>query len=288
MLRLKPDLKGGERYEDRYGGWIKFFEQIATTSKYELVVCDDVPASWLPLLWYLHVDAFKPIRHFECDRFFDGVVPWEDYDEQLSRHELEVLCSFRPEVVDALWKVDAQWNCADGRVRELQRENQFLVTCNGSFWRPEVRSFIEAAKWFVPTQRNVVLVPCAADKPYPSPMHQAVLDRLPSDDWYIANVTGVLGIVPMQLWKYMPHYDSGIPNEWRAANIVRRYFQTNPHDRIVVYCDYYNESIDWALSGTPKVPVPEFVNEVRFYDDYLDLLQPARLRRLEAVLRSKP
>jgi len=134
------------------------------------------------------------------------------------------------------------------------------------------------------------LVPCAADKPYPSPLHQAVLDRMPAD-FYLANVTGVLGIVPQAAWPTMPHYDSGIPNEWRLMRVAEKYFRLHRHDRVVVYADYYNEALYQAFCNV--YPPHEFdshvtfVNDVKFYYDYLPLLNPEYLKKLENVFQKE-
>lgn len=200
----------------------------------------------------------------------------------LDRHLLEVLCAFRPETVDALWKVDQQWRPARVNRRSIIQKS-FSVTCNGSFWREEIRHFIDVVlPAYTPPLKKVVLVPCAADKPYPSPMHKAVLARLPSD-YYLAIATGVLGIVPADLWPEMPNYDSGIPNEWRLLNVAADYFRRCPHDRVVCYVDFYSIPLQMALASTDTPSA--FVNEIKRYDDYIDLLAPSRLAALERSLK---
>jgi len=150
---------------------------------------------------------------------------------------------------------------------------------------------------YKPTKKNVVLVPCAADKPYPSPLHRAVKNLLPSDDWYIACVTGVLGIVPEDLWPIMPHYDSGIPNRWRVMQMVKEYFGEFRHDRIVVYSDFYSEAIKAGLDAlASRQPLDldiyltgpthrvDYVIPVEFYANYLDLMDPGYLNKLDAAI----
>lgn len=274
-------LPEGRRYEDRYGKYIDIFKQVLDKIEAgEHVTVYDAPASWVPLLRYIGawVDSWR--IHFDADELVTQLL---SQSVGFTRTEVEVLCGFRPECVDALWKVDAQWKSSHIKSEE---RTEFIVTCNGSFWRPEVRAYLDRLKAYVPTKRKVVLVPCAADKPYPSEMHSAVLARLPHD-YYLMNVTGVLGLVPSDLWPVMPHYDSGIPNEWRVQNMVEAYFGQFEHESIVVYCDFYNLAIAAGLARSHRRGFV-FVNEVKFYFDYVDLLDPKRLRRLEdCIARSE-
>lgn len=279
---MQIDLRGdkfpkGERYEDQYGDWLRLFETIARTPRDETVEIEGCPWSWYPLLRYLNCIILSSQYKFKHCRIVEGAT--NTGITHLDRTAIEVLCGFRPECVDALWKCDMQWKTERPR---LFAEGEFIVTSNGSFTRPEVRTYLHDLAEYRPTKNKVVLVPCAADKPYPAPLHKAVLAMLPKD-YYLACVTGVLGIVPMDLWPVMPHYDSGIPNEWRCMNIMRDYFNRHMHQRIVSYCDFYNLAIMEALSIVDDVSI-EFVNETKFYYDYIDLLDAKRLAKLKKAL----
>ncbi len=174
-----------------------------------------------------------------------------------------------------------QWNTT--HVRQFYPKRDFVVTNNGSFHRQEVKDYLVKLQHYQPTKRKVCLVPCAADKPYPSKLHQVILDGLP-DDYYLMIGTGVLGLVPHDLWGEMPWYDSGIPNQWRLQMAVRDYFRRTLHERVVVYHDFYSEAIQIGLklSSVPMSRV-KFVNPVKPYDDYIDLMDPARLTALSAA-----
>lgn len=273
----------GKRYEDRYGAYMAIFKKIAEAPWDKKIVVVNAPWSWWPLLEYLNCRLAGGQIYFEHDHLVKKVIlggRWFD------RTALEVLCGFRPECVDALWKIDMQWLVPPGRVHRSENKKDFIVTTNGSFHRPEVLDYLKQLNHFVPPTRKVVLVPCAADKPYPSPLHQAVLDRMPAD-FYLANVTGVLGIVPQAAWPTMPHYDSGIPNEWRLSNIAQKYFSKFPHDRVVVYADYYNEALWNAFRRIGMEDRATFVNPIKFYYDYLPLLSPEYLDQLEKVFNKE-
>lgn len=289
----------GERYEDTYGEYLKLFEFIAKTPYTVRISVHHAPWSWAPLLIHMGCKVLDPVIHFQhcgslkrlLEVHWEGVVA---VNHRLDRTEVEVLCGYRPETADALWKCDMQW----GPPRmEYPYQQQFIVTNNGSFHRSEVLRFRKYLETYIPTKKNVVLVPCAADKPYPSRMHQAVLSMMPND-FYLMNATGVLGLVPQDLWPIMPYYDSGIPNEWRLMETVAAYFSKHEHHHIIVYCDFYSTAILRGLllanlynsgrkgsmtrcfSGELK-----FVNEVKFYYDYIDLLQQDRLEALAKAFK---
>lgn len=272
-------LPQGERYEDRYGAYLTLFKDIAQTGSSIPIKVKNAPPVWVPLLAYLDCNVQVCLN----DRFeHDALVrPMLKSGPKLDRTALEVLCSFRPETADALWKVDMQWHPA--RVKFMKPQTEFIVTTNGSFHRQEIITFIARLYHYKPQKEKVVLVPCAADKPYPSVMHKAVLDMLP-DDYYMANATGVLGIVPQDLWPIMPYYDSGIPNEWRLLTIAKKYFARNVHTRIVVYCDFYNIALREAFGSLGILDRVTFINPIEFYPDYIDLLQPDRLHSLKRAL----
>lgn len=270
----------GQRYEDRYRGYLDVFERIAKTPVNERVHVTRPPWSWVPLLRHLDCDMMDPQMFFEhCPAVRGALIGQsaKDFDRTL----VEVLCSFRPETADALWKCDVQW--ATPRARRYAPVDEFIVTTNGAYHRPEVLHYMETLKAYQPTKKKVLLVPCAADKPYPSPMHQMCLDLLP-DDFYLMNATGVVGLVPQDLWDVMPHYDSGIPNEWRLYQTVSQYFARHEHTRIVVYCDYYSEAIQEAFAAIGQYDLAEFILPVQFYADYVDLMSKENIAALRDTL----
>lgn len=269
-LKVMPK---GQTYEDRYQGYLEIFKRIAATPGRERVRVTYPPWSWVPLLAHLQCDITTPTLVFDhC-----GAVAAAYKARGMDRTMLEVLCSFRPETADALWKCDMQWKPKRGM--RYQPSDEFIVTTNGSYHRPEVVEYMKALTQWTPTKKNVVLVPCAADKPYPAPMHQAILDMMP-DHYYMMNATGVVGLVPQDLWPVMPHYDSGIPNEWRLFQVLCNYLTHFEHDRIIVYCDYYAATILAALKCIKQEDKAVFILAPKFYADYVDLQDPELLSAL--------
>lgn len=277
----------GQTYEDRYQGYLDVFKRIATAPGHVSVLVKRPPYSWVPLLVYLNCSIEDPQMYFaHCSMVRGALTPVTSRGEfvghYLDRTAVEVLTNFRPECADALWKIDMQWDVAPGRVRrELERE--FIVTTNGAFHRPEVKAYLKALDAYQPTKKKVVLVPCAADKPYPSPLHNEVLIRLPRD-FYMMNATGVVGLVPQDLWPIMPWYDSGIPNRWRLYEMVKKYFTEHEHECIVVYCDFYAYAIREALRSIGQDNRAHYILPVQQYDDYVDLMMESRLLALQGVL----
>lgn len=285
-MRVTLDMKEmqGKRYEDTYGAYLKFFEFIADQPQRTNITVIGAPGSWVALLRWMDCTVVNTVNYFDHDP--EAMAAVDLLAGKFNRTLVEALCGLRPETVDALWKLDMQWKTERNRNEGLR---DFIVTNNGSFHRAEVLEYGRKLQSYTPSKRDVVLVPCAADKPYPSPMHQAVMDRMP-ESFYLCNATGVLGLVPQDLWPEMPYYDSGIPNEWRLMNTVLDYFTRVQHRNIIIYCDFYNEAIDRGLllasvkNGTMAHPCTGraiFVNEVKFYHDYLDLMHPQRLQKLQ-------
>ena len=273
-------MPSGKTYEDRYGKYLDVFKQVYEGSG---VVVISPPACWVPLIWWLggRIEGDTQ-RIFEQDDIYETLLVTGAINRNrilYDRTLLETLTGVRPELVDALWKSDCEWFSNTAPVRE--REKEFVVTNNGSFHRPEIFTYQEMLRDFVPSKKKCILVPCAADKPYPAKLHKAVLKIMPVD-YHLIIATGVLGLVPMELWDKMPHYDSGIPNEWRLMKTVASYFGRHDYHKIVVYCDFYNEALSHGLQGihTEKV----FVNPIKFYFNYLDLLDKNRLARLRESL----
>lgn len=273
------ELPSASRYEDQYQQYMDIFKRIALTpfKDQEDVIVDSPPWCWVPLLEHLKCIVMTPRIVFDHCR----VVKEADVI-RFNRTAVEVLCGFRPECTDALWKCDVgEWPAPEGRTREYKPQQQFIVTTNGSFHRPEVLRFMEKLKHYHPTKRKVLLVPCAADKPYPSPMHKKCLALMP-DDFYMMNATGVLGLVPQEMWDEMPWYDSGVPNEWRLYQTVLWYFTRFPHDKVVVYCDFYSIAIQHALQHVNQSA--RYVLPVKLYEDYVDLMRPDLLMKLYSAL----
>lgn len=278
-LTILPD---GRTYEHEYNGWLSIFRQVAED---ENPVVVNPPRSWVSLLYYLGAQIDGQFRHqFREDDYVGLAMANVNLAEASGRlRELvERDSALRPELVDALYKSDMEWRTV-GRRHTVQRE--FKVTCNGSFFRPEVLDYFN---WWKANARQVhrkaVIVPCAADKPYPAPLHRAVLDLIAHKeelyDVFIA--TGVLGLVPEWAWDQMPLYDSGLPNEWRVMQAVNDFFFLHKYDRVVVYSDFYGNAIRAGLTLAGQGWVWPVANI--YQGDYLDLRSENCLRLLEEAL----
>lgn len=278
----------GPGYSHEYDGYLAFFKLLAYSEK--SVKCVNVPNCWTPFVYYLghEVASVKarlmPGWEFEA---FDWPLFYRASSDQRRAVEIASVC--RPELVHALYCADTEWPCLRRKVYNVQ---EFPVTCNGSFFRPEVQDFRAKLEGFKPTKRYAVLTPCAAEKPYPSAMHRAVIARL-DERFHVIVCTGVLGLVPEELWGEMPHYDSGLPNLERVSETVAWYFTKHDYDEVIVFSDFYAYAVEEGVkrmrsqhSGRPLSVRYLFGNYYR--DTYENLMLPEHLHRLERAVRETP
>jgi len=284
-MRFNP--KSGKTYEDQYGGWLEFFRIIAEGNEKGPINVEGVPRCWVPLITYLGGVVTSSTVHFECDELLPPTtIMLEMYRaaaaKGLAREFVESYCTWRPELVDAMYKADMEWPTMP-RLRNIRPE--FVVTNNGSFHRPEVLEFFQLMmEHELESKHGIVLVPCAADKPYPSALHAAVRANIPAD-YRIAVVTGVFGVVPEEYWPIMPNYDSGVPNRWRAMKGVELHFAKYNYKDIVVYSDFYSEAIAFGLKNAGFLERAFFPLEdagvwKRGSTGYIDLRKPEHLELL--------
>ncbi len=284
----RPDLASGHTYEHTYSGWLTFFEDCAVNPG----PVHDVPRSWVPFLMYLGCTVTTPFVWFSEDSM---AVPVAFVSAAINAKRLRELVEFsstlRPELVDALYRSDVVWATKN---RQHQWQDAFNVTCNGSFFRPEVVAYIDQLRKYEPPHAPVTIVlPCAADKPYPAALHRAVRDIAPHANLVIA--TGVLGLIPEDLWPICPTYDSGIPNEVRVHDEVIAYFHRNATPRVVVYCDFYAPTVmdalsvigihaDWPIARTVLDTTKVYTHQNHAHVEYINLLAEPNLAALRECL----
>lgn len=277
-LDLWP-LPMGETYENTYGQYIEIFRKIFMG---EIVKVLNPPACWAPLIRYFGAEVGGELRIvFPNDRFF-RTDAWTT--GPLSRSAVEISVAARPELADALWKADMQWDCIfppadpDG--------GQILITNYNSWYRRriiEVMHTVENSSR-PPLSNKCVMVPCAADKPYPAPLHKDV-KKVVGDDWELIISSGVVGVLPERFWPdCQVDYDSAIPNFWRLMKSVEKYFgRWDQYKRIVVYSDFYAEAIYRGLVGVDVEKA--FVLPVKWRKDYENLRSEENLRKLDEAIR---
>jgi hypothetical protein len=275
----RPEEHDGGNYESTYGKWIEFFRALALAPEPKRVVC---PFSWAPLVHYMGHEVVECVYWFDED-----YLEWpKDLDGLPLRRLVEISSACRPELVHALYEYDTNWTGQHHRRRHTFDKGMMPVTCNGSFFRPEVLAYLEWFKTYRPdydTDGLTVLVPCAAVKPYPAPLHEAV--RMVVDEPFTQIVaTGVLGLVPETCWGTEPLYDSGMPYEWRLMTVVQEYFTREPHGNLVVYGDFNYPSIERGLASAGQQArfVPVWGKDA---SGYANLLSPRNLGSLLATCR---
>jgi hypothetical protein len=238
------------------------------------VLVDGFPTRWGMLLWYLGADMST--QHPSLQH----VRPTE-----LRRHQVEAECANAPILVDALWRADMRWTGE----RRHGFEAEFPIATYSGFWRPEILLFMNRVeREHVMTHERCVLVPCSADKPYPSRLHQAVREAVGPDYEMIATSSAV-GVAPESFWHLMPHYDAGLPYFDRAFDTSHRFFSHagRRYKRIINYTDMLQWDIREGFNST--------INDDVMYEpvwfprrcDYQDLMAPENLEKLRLTV-AKP
>lgn len=271
-----------DQYAHEYDGYLLLFQTLANAS--QVISLRHVPRCWVPFVRYLGHEVesctdYSTLAGWECD-----AGEWPVLYERMGdkRRAVEITSTCRPELVHALYCADTEWPCfLRHRVPPLK---EFLVTCNGSFFRDEVRDYREQLQRFTPTRRQAILVPCAASKPYPAPLHREVLSRIDRGKWHVITATGVLGLIPEELWDVMPWYDSGLPNLPRCTDTVRWYFSKHRYAKVVVYSDFYAHAIRLGLCDVRGAPETRFVLGDHYRDRYENLLLTEHLLALERTV----
>lgn len=272
--------KPSRSYENTYGQYIDFFRMLGTSEKKIVVTC--APQCWCPLILYLGHGVHQPKHVPGID--IEESVPWTVLlaAEQDTRRIVEIASAVRPELVHALYLVDTEWPCP---FKQHKSMISFNVTSNASFFRPEVREYQRMLQAYQPDNGRCVIVPCAADKPYPSPLHKEVIKRLP-EGWDVIVVTGVLGLIPQALWFEAPVYDAGLPNLRRVEETVEWYFSKHRkiYDRIVVYTDFCAHAVSEGLRRSSFTGEVEFLFGTYWRDSYENTMLLEHLNRLEATV----
>lgn len=295
MKRLKFERGQGQRYEDEYGSWLSLLREIAESpTTVELEAC---PRTWVPFVVYIGGQPFKPENQFAEDYLVGNGI--EDRVVGASRRGhlrtlVEMCASIRPELIDALWKSDCQWVTRNPYDVTASKEPDMfghrpvhIVANYGAYTRPDMLEYDYALQGWVRDNAGhfgCVVSACAADKPYPAPHHVEIEKRLPDKSWHQVIASGVVGIVPEELWPVMPLYDAGMPNLWRCMTIAAWYFGKMDYTRIVVYADFYNRALQLALGQVSSRAEIAWVHSVGPRAEYLNLCDEEHLQRLEDAL----
>ena len=267
-------LPKGSNYEHTYSGWLEIFKRVAE-SENSLTV-KHCPVSWFPLMYYLGATIESTSTTFNEDRWILNVIP-------SNRQHLECLVTFRPETVDALWKSDNEWNCQN--LRMFPNEKTFYVTTTNSFTRPEMKEYKKLfMDKYKAIKKKCILVPCQADKPYPSPLHKKIKEMVGKE--YEIIVTSGMGVFPECYWDIMPEYDSGIPNEWNLMKWVYEFgARWRDFDKIVLYTDFYTESL---YTGFTRLKLLSRIKRCfNFTNKYYPLLDRHYLEMLKGAINGR-
>lgn len=276
----------GAGYAAEYTGYMDFFRLLAGRHG-EPFTAWNVPRCWVPLITYLGgiVESTKRVKAWGDAEAVDWRAATRNAQDL--RRVVEMSAAARPELTDALYVIDTQFPVVTHR---HAMHDTFVVTTNGSFYRPEVLAYRRRLDGYEPRHKRAVIVPCTAVKPYPAPLHAAVLDRIRRagllGDYDVIVMSGVLGLVPADLWGEQPNYDAGLPNSERVQDTARWYFTKHRYERLVVYSDFNAHSLHMGLSQVPEAQVPHVVWCFGHYrrSSYENLLDEQYLQQLDAAL----
>lgn len=229
----------GVAYETIYRQRLAFFEFLAT-SHIAPVLVTRPRRCWVPLIVYLGHKVEDTMEH----GYEDGVA-WDVWycmatTANERRRVVEVACTVRPELVDALHRADTDWPCPYVEHSEAVR---FPITTMAGFHRHEIGTYTTdlmteaAARSPAEVPRRCIILPCSAAKPYPSTLHQRVQALVP-EDWELIVASSALGLCPKALWAKAPQYDAGIPYFGRVVRTVEWWFGTVPYEHVVCYLDF--------------------------------------------------
>lgn len=291
----------GMNYSHTYDGYMAFFRMLGHSSA--RYTCFNVPPEWCPFVMYLGHDVASISPRGDTIPGLDWFGAYKSAQD--TRLLVEVASTTRPELVHALYLADNEWPVPlRANVPFLQ---SFPVTNNASFFRAEIDAFRSRLRnWTKPPQVvRAVVVPCAAEKPYPAALHRAVLERVRrldnKDQWHLIIATGVLGLAPQELWDAAPQYDSGLPNLDRVTQTTAWYFTRYRYERVVVFSDFYAYAFRHGMlrafpeGGTVtslaqqahRRPKVEYLFGHNYRDTYENVQLMEHLDRLEVALRKE-
>ena len=94
------------------GAWLDLSCRIAATPPDVKLTVQRAPASWVALLLYMGCEVESVRKVFETDGLALNCVNRLKMAAQfgtLTRTEVEIMCTTRPETIDGLWKLDNEW-----------------------------------------------------------------------------------------------------------------------------------------------------------------------------------
>jgi len=278
---MRIRIPEGVSYEQQYTYYMNVFKECYSLVKEgRTPIVSNVPWCWVPLFWYIGAEVNEEVLYFEHDALFKLLINCNGINKVVVRNDrtlIEFLCTIRPELSHTLRLLSSDWGV--DREAHVFRD-EFIMTTNASYYRLEVLDYMNVLHSFIPKKRKCVLITCTADKPYPAPVHQAVLKFLP-EDYHLIVVTGALGLVPQELWSVSPKYDTTVPNKWNVMAEVKLYFEKFDYDKIVSYLDVYTDAVEHGLIHNDA---PSIVHVNPVSKDYLNLVVPEKLNKLKEVL----
>ncbi|MFB6168339.1 MAG: archaeosine synthase subunit alpha [Haloferacaceae archaeon] len=208
-------------------------------------------------------------------RIADGRL--RDYVEGQARHENWLTALVR--------RLDDEWGYVEERT-PVYRSTPLAAATEDTLRRAEIRRFADrVTARYRPRFDDLplVLVPCAARKPYSESQSHAQFHRAIGYRGHVVSVTSPIGAVPQELELVYPaqHYDTVVTGRWTAGErefvreVLERYLDRADYPRVVAHVPAdYRPMVEGALDGR-DLPVAWTVGDHPTTDESLAALSDA-------------
>ncbi|NVO66355.1 archaeosine synthase subunit alpha [Methanofollis tationis] len=162
------------------------------------------------------------------------------------RELMEMRCRMDANAVSVMRFLDQEYHMAEAAA-PIARSVRMLANSSESMYRPEIKRFADRVveRYAPPRSDVVVLLPCAARKPYSaSQSHQKYIATV-SGRAHEVIITSPIGVVPRELEAVYPagHYDVPVTGYWDReecaflSDILVRYLKAHPYGRVIAHLE---------------------------------------------------
>jgi archaeosine synthase len=162
------------------------------------------------------------------------------------RELMEMRCRMDANAVSVMRFIDQEYSMAE-QAAPIARSARMLANSSESMYRPEIKRFADRVveRYTPPRSDVVVLLPCAARKPYSaSQSHQKYIATV-SGRAHEVIITSPIGVVPRELEAVYPagHYDVPVTGYWDReecaflSEILVRYLTAHPYGRVIAHLE---------------------------------------------------
>ena len=268
-MRMKTiDVKGfynrhSNSYEEIYESRLLFFKKVIDEVKKQKIRIINCPTEYVPFLVYIGAEVDVKTIFNVTSLIPVSPTKLVDFVMQVKksgklRDLVEHYSTLLPELADALYKLDEEWDWLDNNTYSSK---PIYCTCLSSFHRQEFKRLIKfiQEQYSPPTLSKIALIiPCSADKPYSSSKLHKKIDKAidqnfgaKSDSVHRIVATGPFGLIPRDLENKMPVYDAGLPYHRRVHLLSESYMSKfrKAYSYFIFHHDYYITELEDAAKA---------------------------------------